>query len=158
MNCGRSRALRASQSILTAISYGNRANDYYHTRPRLGARLGDAERNDRHRGRSIACRARRLHGRTAAKLCAPSFSGSFFKRIRDEFGAQIWPTVTMISEDAPKSVRTVSALGVFGMPFAYPRWFQPPPGRCRGNAQSESFLLMPLTFIRGSLAPMMRNG
>src|SRR3984885_2820239 len=113
MNCGRSRALRASQSILTAISYGNRANDYYHTRPRLGARLGDAERNDRHRGRSIACRARRLHGRTAAKLCAPSFSGSFFKRFHDEFGAQIWPTVTMISEDAPKSVSTVEALGAF---------------------------------------------
>jgi hypothetical protein len=39
--------------------------------------------------------------------------GSFFKRFHDEFGAQIWPTVTMISEDAPKSVRTVAALGSF---------------------------------------------
>src|ERR1700733_13870635 len=39
--------------------------------------------------------------------------GSFFKRFHDEFGAQIWPTVTMISEDAPKSVSTVEALGAF---------------------------------------------
>ena len=39
--------------------------------------------------------------------------GSFLKRFHNEFGARIWPTVTMISEDAPKSVRTVAALGSF---------------------------------------------
>jgi hypothetical protein len=39
--------------------------------------------------------------------------GSFLKIFHNEFGAQIWPTVTMISEDAPKSVRTVAALGSF---------------------------------------------
>src|SRR5271154_674006 len=47
--------------------------------------------------------------------------GSFLKRFHDEFGARIWPTVTMISQDAPKSVRTLRRLGVFGMPFVYPR-------------------------------------
>jgi hypothetical protein len=81
----------SNKSLPSIYSYcdrlRDRANDHYHTRPRLGARLGDAERNDRHRGRSIACRARRLHGRTAAKLCASSPSGGI---ILQKIPRRIW--------------------------------------------------------------------
>ena len=38
---------------------------------------------------------------------------TFLSAFRDEFGTQIWPTIAMVREDAPPSVRTVTALGGF---------------------------------------------